>query len=187
MNMKTLFAPETIDYDGSQIRSLWAFRRFGLEGDSIVAFAGGCDIPPENIVDMEDIRAGARIFSRKMLHFIVEHFDRDLEKAVLRQRLLVCIARDALAPRRAGKDIRRDGDDLFVGDAKLSISIATLTGVSAKIHLGINIVSEGAPVKAIGLDDLGVDPSDFARTVLAAYDAEMDGIYRARTKVRGVE
>jgi hypothetical protein len=187
MIVKTLFAPETIDYDGSQIRSLWAYRRYGLEGDSIVAFTGACDIPAENMVDVEDLRAGAKIVSRKMLHFIVEHFDHDLEKAVLRQRLLATMARDILLEMCPQCPVRREGDDLFVDDAKLSISIATLTPVSAKIHLGLNIDGKGAPVKAIGLGELGVEPKDYAREVLDAYAGEMAGIYRARTKVRGVE
>ncbi len=187
MNVRTFFAPDRIDYDGSQICSLWAYRRFGIEGDCIVAFVGGCDIPRENIVDVEDLRAGARIFSREMLHFIVEHFDRDLEKAALRQRLLVAIARDALLERCTRHAPKRDGDDLFVGEAKLSISIATLTGVSSKIHFGINIDSRDTPVKTIGLNDLGVDAAGFTSEVLAVYAAEMAGVYRARTKVRGVE
>ena len=187
MNVNTLFVPETIDYDGSQIRSLWAYRRCGVEGDSIVAFIGGCDIPAENIVDVQDLRAGSKIFSRKMLHFIVEHFDRDLEKAVLRQRLLAAIARDALLGRCPQCALRRKGDDLFIDDAKLSISVATLTSVSSKIHLGLNIDSKGAPVKAAGLGDLGVDAKEYAHEVLQAYSEEMAGIYRARTKVRGVE
>ncbi len=186
-SIRTFFAPQPIDYDGSQIRSLWAYRQSGIEGDCIVAFIGGCDIPPENIVDVEDLRAGARIYSRKMLHFIAEHFDRDLEKAVLRQRLLAAIARDALLKRCAQRAPRREGDDLYVHDAKLSVSIATLTSVSAKIHLGLNIESEGTPVKTIGLDDLGVNAAELAKEVLEAYAAEMDGVYRARTKVRGVD
>lgn len=187
MEVKTLFVSETIDYDGGQIRSLWAYRRFGVEGDSIVAFVGGCDIPAENMVDVEDLRAGSRIFSRRMLHFIVEHFDCDLEKAVLRQRLLVAIARDILLAKCPGCGVERRGDDLFVNDAKLSISIATLTGVSSKVHLGLNVDSAGAPVKAIGLGDLRVDAAVYAREVLGAYADEMAGVYRARTKVRGVE
>jgi hypothetical protein len=187
MNVNTLFVPEAIDYDGSQIRSLWAYRRYGVEGDSIVAFVGACDIPPDNIVDVEDLRAGSRIFSSKMLHFIAEHFDRDLEKAVLRQRLLVAIARDALLARCPGCALIRKGDDLFIDDAKLSISVATLTSVSAKIHLGLNIDSKGTPVKAVGLNDLGVDAKEYAHEVLRSYSEEMGGICRARTKVRGVD
>jgi hypothetical protein len=117
-----------------------------------------------------------------MLHFIAEHFDLDLEKAVLRQRLLAAIVRDEL-----GGEVRRDGDDLFLGPGKLSISIATLTPVSSKIHFGINIERElHVDVETRGLKDLGVDPTDLARRVLAQYAAQIDGILDARTRVRGV-
>ncbi len=180
--MKTHAAPGRIDYDGTQIHSLWAYRTFGVQGDSLVSFQGGCEIPFDHMVDLEDVRRKSRIASPLMLHFIAEHFDMDLEKAVLRQRLLAAIVRDEL-----GGDVRRDGDDLFHGTGKLSISIATLTPVSSKIHFGINIERElHVDVETRGLKDLGVDPADLARRVLAQYAAQIDGILDARTRVRGV-
>ena len=180
--MKTHQATGRIDYDGTQIHSLWAYRTFGVQGDSLVAFQGGCDIPFPNMVDLEDVLAKSRIASPLMLHFIAEHFDLDLEKAVLRQRLLAAIVRDEL-----GGEVRRDGDDLFLGPGKLSISIATLTPVSSKIHFGINIeraLDVGVETRA--LQDLRVDATDLARRVLAQYAAQIDGIHDARTRVRGV-
>jgi hypothetical protein len=180
--MKTHLAPGRVDYDGTQIHSLWAYRTFGVQGDSLVAFQGRCDIPFANMVDLEDVRAKSRIASPLMLHFIAEHFDLDLEKAVLRQRLLAAIVRDEL-----GGEVRRDGDDLFLGPGKLSISIATLTPVSSKIHFGINIeraLDVGVETRALG--DLRVDATDLAKRVLAQYAAQIDGIHDARTRVRGV-
>jgi hypothetical protein len=180
--MRAHLAPGLLVYDGTQIHSLWAYRTYGVQGDSIVAFQGGCDIPFTNMVDLEDVRAKSRIASPLMLHFICEHFDLDLEKAVLRQRLLAAIVRDLL-----GGEVRRDGDDLFVGSGKLSISIATLTPVSSKIHFGINIERElHVDVETRGLKDLGVDATDLARGVLEQYVAQIDGIHHARTRVRGV-
>lgn len=180
--MKTLLADRPIDYDGTQIHSLWAYRTFGLQGDSLVAFQGACAIPFENMVDLEDVRARSRIASPRMLHFIAEHFDRDLEKAVLRQRLLAALVQEELGPQT-----RRDGDDLFLGPGKLSISIATLTPVSSKIHFGINIVRAtdvGVETRALG--DLGAEPAALAGRVLARYAQEMAGVLDARTRVRGV-
>ncbi len=180
--MKTHLAAGRIDYDGTQIHSLWAYRTFGIQGDSIVAFQGACDVAPERMVDLEDVRAGARIAGEAMLHFIVEHFDRDLEKAVLRQRLLAALVRDAL-----GGDVRREGDDLFLGPGKLSISIATLTPVSSKIHFGINVRrAEGVGVETRALADLGAEPEALARRILERYAAEQAGVLDARTRVRGV-
>ena len=180
--MKAHFARERIDYDGTQIHSLWAYRAFGVQGDSIVAFQGGCSIPFDNMVDLEDVRSKSRIASPLMLHFIVEHFDLDLEKAVLRQLLLSTIVRDELGPQ-----VRREGDDLFLGPGKLSISIATRTPVSSKIHFGINIeraLDVGVETRA--LKDLNVDPAALAKRVLDRYVSEMEGIADARTRVRGV-
>ena len=180
--MKTRFIGRRIDYDGTQIRSLWAYREFGIQGDSIVAFRGACEVPRENMVDLEDARAGARIAGPDMLHFIVEHFDGDLEKAVLRQRLLAAIAASEL-----GRRVRREGDDLFAGRGKLSISIAAATPVSVKIHFAVNVRrARGVGVETRGLEDLGADPKRLARRVLDRYAAEMAGILDARTRARGV-
>jgi len=180
--VKVHWADGRIDYDGTQIQSLWAYRSFGVQGDSIVAFAGGCEVPFSNMVDLEDVRARSRIASPLMLHFIVEHFDLDLEKAVLRQRVLAVVAKDLLP---AG--VIREGDDLFVSGGKLSISIATLTPVSSKIHFGINIeraLDVGVETRA--LKDLGVEATSYARAVMERFAAEMHGVLDARTRVRGV-
>ena len=183
--MKTLFIPQTIAYTGEQLSALWAYMNFNVQGDSVVAFSGPCEIPFAHMVDGEDVKDRSRISSRHMLHFIAEHFDLDLEKAVLRQRLLATIVRDVLVEWRPKAKIRREGDDLYEGCRKLSISIATLSPVSSLIHFGINVVSTGAPVPAKGLADYGLAPRLFAQEVMRRYAAEMDSILAATTKVRG--
>ncbi len=177
--------PEPVLYDGTPLESLWTYKRLHIAGDSIVAFAGACDIPPEKIVDLEDKLDGSRIYSPRMLHFIAEHFELELEKGVWRQRLLAAIARDLLAE-RTGAKIVRQGDDLFDGDKKLSVSIATLTPVSTKIHFGINIDTTGTPVPTKGFADYDVEPEPFAKTLMEAYAAECGSIRAARCKVRGI-
>ena len=180
--MKIHWADGRIDYDGTQIHSLWAYRAFGVQGDSVVAFIGGCDIPFANMVDLEDVRAKSRIASPLMLHFIAEHFDGDLETAVLRQRVLAVVAKDLLPP-----GVTREGDDLFVSGGKLSISIATRTPVSSKIHFGINVErATDVGVETRSLRDRGVEPTSYARAVMQRFAAEMDGVLDARTRVRGV-
>jgi hypothetical protein len=57
--IQTYFYDGEETYDGRQLSSLWAFRRFGLQGDSIVAFAGPCRVAGEALVDVADARAGA--------------------------------------------------------------------------------------------------------------------------------
>ncbi|TDA69816.1 MAG: DUF366 family protein [Clostridia bacterium] len=185
--MKTYWHPERISYDGCQLRSLWAFRAFGLQGDSLVSFAGPCQVGVEALVDVADALARAPIYSQDMLHFIAEHFSLDLEKTVLRQRLLMVIIKELLE-QTVGVRLVRSGDDLYYQGRKLSVSIATLSPVSTLIHAGLNIVPEGTPVPAAGLVEMGLkNIPGFAQAVLAAYAAETEGIYLARCKVRGVE
>jgi len=175
---------EEIAYTGEQLRSLWIYRTFGIEGDAIVAFSGPCEVSGEALVDQVDASANDSIRAAQMMHLIVEHFDGDLNHAILRQRLLVCLAAEALRGDVAG--LRREGDDLFVGEGKLSVSIATVSPVSTLIHLGVNIDPTGAPVQACGLRELGVDPWRFAEGLVAAYAAETERMARARCTVRGV-
>lgn len=185
--VKTYWHPERMSYDGHQLRSLWAFRTFGLQGDSLVSFAGPCRVEVNSLVDVADALNQVPIYSQDMLHFIVEHFSLDLEKTVLRQRLLMVIVKELLEE-TAGVRLVRRGDDLYYQGRKLSVSIATLSPVSTLIHAGLNIVPEGAPVSAAGLEEMGLeDIPGVALAILGAYAAETEGIYLARCKVRGVE
>lgn len=176
---------EKLKYTGHQLSSLWAYRNFGLQGDSIVCFRGPCNIEPTEMVDVEDVLDGSSIYGPDMLHFIVEHFGERLEAGVLRQRLLIAIIKDLLAH----PELVRDGDDLYWADRKLSISIATASPVSVMIHAALNIVSEGTPVKAAGLYDLGYSDSgvgELGSKVCHLYAGEMNSVRMACCKVRGV-
>lgn len=185
--MKYHVAEETIAYTGEQLHSNFALTVFGILGDSIVAFCGPCDVRKDKIVDIEDLRAGNRIYSERMLHFIVEHHDTGLEKNVLRQIMLVNIIKDSINARLGGLVVRREHTDLYDGDAKLSVSVATASPVSSLIHFGINISSANTPVKTRGLDDYRIAPADLARRVVEEYARDTDRLYTARCKVKWVE
>ncbi len=181
------FISETITYDGTQLSSHWAFRSMGLLGDSIVSFRGPCRVMLAEMVDLEDVRKNAPIFSHNMLHFIVEHFDMDLGKTILRQRMLIAIIKDILWESHRA-EFTRSGDDLYAGEKKLSVSIATLTPVSTMIHTGLNILSKDTPVKTVGLADLGLQEEEIeslGKLICSRYTKEMDEIGMARCKVRG--
>lgn len=185
--MKTLFVEREIVYSGEQLRSRWIEEEFGLEGDAAVAFVGGCDVERKWMVDLEDLAAGSEIRADRMLHFIAEHFDADIERAALRQRLLAALAAELLNEMGTKGKVERRGDDLYVGDGKLSVSIATVSPRSGLIHFGANITGAGVPVKAASLNDLGVEPIVFAQKLLEGYAREMGEIERATKKVRFVK
>jgi hypothetical protein len=68
--------------------------------------------------------------------------------------------------------VKRKASDLFVGERKLSVSVATASASSSKVHLGLNITSKGVPdgVKAIGLAELGInDALTLAKTIATTY------------------
>lgn len=183
------FIEETITYDGTQLSSLWAFRNYGIQGDSIVSFRGPCRVELSEMVDQEDVRKKAPIYSTDMLHFLIEHFDLDLEKTIVRQRLLIAIIKDIIH-KNTGVNLCRKGDDLFLEERKLSVSIATLTPVSTMIHTGLNVSSKDTPVPAVGLADLGLRETEvplLGVSICSEYAGEFGEIRMARCKVRGVK
>lgn len=181
---KTHWTDESITYDGSQLRPHWILERFGIADDAIVAFLGPCDVDFGHMIDVEDRLASSRIASKYMLHFIIEHFDSGLDVAVLRQRLLMARMAQCLNRRMGALVVRRDGSDLYDGDRKLTVSIATASPVSMLIHAGINVISEGTPVPTRGLADYDIDPREFGQEMLLAYAGEIASARHARCKAR---
>ena len=184
--MKTKFIDKEIKYIGSQLAPHWIYKNFNIQGDAIVAFIGECEVKLTEMVDIEDVINNEPIYSKYMLSFISEQFGIGLIEGVLRQRLLITIIKELLEAR--GIFVVRNGDDLMINDRKLSVSIATKSITSVLIHTGLNILSEGAPVKAAGLEsELGIkDVREFALEVMDRYAAELTDIVLASTKVRGV-
>lgn len=182
--MKFKFSDEQENYDGSQLVSLRNYLKFGMLGDSILAWIGACDVSVEHMVDGEDLLAKAEIRGSKMLHFIIEKFDCDLLGAVALQRLFASVVKDEIAV--TGTVLRRAGDDLYLDDRKLSISIATVSPANALIHFAVNISNAGTPVKTLSLEDLKIEPKAFALRVMEKFSLEISAIIEATQKVRWV-
>lgn len=185
-----VIADRQINYDGRQLAPHWIYRQFDLLGDAVVAFVGQCRVDLGEMVDIEDVKNEAPIFSPLMLHVIAEFFAGDLHLTVYRQRLLVIIAKELLE-RQTDRRITRMGDDLYVPrldgqPGKLSVSIATTSTTSTLIHTGFNVLTEGTPVPTTGLTELGLEPLPFAHELLSCYADEIHDIWIARCKVRPV-
>lgn len=184
--MHAQWLPHPIHYDGSQLRAHWIYEQTGLVGDSIVAFVGGARVEAAHMVDLEDRARQAWIASEQMLHVIIEHFQFALTPTVMLQHLFVALVADALRARVPDCVVRRCGNDLFDGEAKLSVSVATASPVSTLIHFGINLLSVNTPVVTRGLAEYGIEPRPFAAELLRAYPQEVAAILHARAKVKSV-
>ena len=148
--MKYLKLKEKMLYDGSQIEPQWAFRKFKIKDSNIVSWIGPMDIHPDNIIDYED--HDKEIKGDELLHFIIEHFDcqpANIRLCYHRQRLFIMIVKNNLE--KMGLKTLREGDDLYYlkdeskEGYKLSVSIATSSNNSMKIHFAMNITSKGTP------------------------------------------
>jgi uncharacterized protein len=217
--MKTKLLEYKEKYTGDQLHSLFSYISEGLSGDSIVAWIGPCEVHFDQMVDGEDLRAGASIRGGEMLHFIVEKFHQQIFAGVCLQRLLTAIAldllRDMLIAKLSAKKsdtllgriseklndssashvdlnllpaLRRDGDDIFVNDGKLSISIATVSPMSTLIHFALNCTNEGTPedVETAAFDELGIDPKIYATKLMELFAKEVSEIEFATCKVKWV-
>lgn len=182
--MRTHWIDEIVAYDGAQLRAHWAMARTGVVGDVLVGFRGPCRVADAEIADLADVD-GPGIAGDDMVHVLWEAFAHpDLLLAVHRQRLLAAQARELLAELAPAVEVVRDGDDLWVGDGKLSISIATVSPVSSLVHFAVNATPGGAPVRTATLRDLGVEPAAFGQELLLRAAAEQQSIAEARAKVR---
>lgn len=181
---------ENLLYDGSPVEPFWAFKEFKTKGSSIIAWIGPMNIKSEQLIDYED--TGLQIKSDEMVHFIVEHFDvqpADIRTCYHRQRLFVLIVKDALA--ELGIETKRSGDDIYFKDKKLSVSIATCSNSSMKIHFGMNVHDKGTPkdIETIGLleckEDMDLKEIHVLMDTLAeSYINEIQSIEEDITKTR---
>jgi len=183
--LKILVADREIKYTGKELTPHWIYRNFDLRGDAAVAFVGPAQVDVDDMVDLTNVKEQGYISSPSMLNFIIEHFSTDLELAVYRQRLFLTCIKEELELFEV--PVARVGDNLYINRKKLSVSIATCSTVSTLIHVGLNITTEGTPVKTAGLEEIGIkDVKSFAQNVLRRYQNELELIYLARCKVRGI-
>jgi hypothetical protein len=181
------YSDKKLTYTGKELSSLFIFHKFNLQGDALVSFQGECDVKLPEMVDQQDVKANAPIYSPLMLHFLGEFFGDDLKCAVTRQRLLMATILEILqnsAPRIPWK---RTGDDIYVKEKKVSVSIATASPVSTLLHTGLNIISKNTPVPAFGLNDAELNPEKMALEILERFQKEMEEIELARCKVKWVK
>ena len=183
--MNIVILKQSLDYDGLQLSTTFVDEHAPDSRDALVAFQGVADVSIEHMVDLDDVEAGEGIYSPAMAHVIIEHRGLDLAEGVWRQRLLMRLGADWIAA-RAGVHVEVRGDDLYVGDGKLSVSIATRSPRSVLIHAGVNIQTEGTPVKTAGLRDLRIRATDLLRDWSRLYADEVTSVEHALGKVRSV-
>lgn len=182
--MHSLWIEKEFNYDGSQLRPLFAYENYQLLGESIVAWQGPCNVANEFMKDGEDLFAGESIASHKMLHFIVELFEKDMFSLVSFQRLIASLCMQEILKLKPNVKIHRKGDDLYINsDSKLSISIASKGSISGMIHFAVNITNDGTPVKTACLEDLQIPAKDFAHGLMSSVQEEYISVVQAGKKV----
>jgi uncharacterized protein len=180
--LETRFLDQPQNYDGTQLAPHWIYRNSGIQGNALVAFTGEAEVSLDHLVDLEDVRKKAPIYSPAMLHFIGEWFIDSLDQGILLQHLFTSAAYEHLWEVGV-RDLAKRGNDLFFKDRKLSVSVATKSSISVLMHTGLNIRSEGTPIPTSCLSELGLDPKAFAVAVLNRFQSDSAIWAKARVKV----
>ncbi|RZA04613.1 MAG: DUF366 family protein [Proteobacteria bacterium] len=188
MSLFTKVLPGEIAYSGHELSPHWIAKQTGVFASSIVAFRGPCDVATGEMVDMEDRLQELRIEAKEMVHFLGEWFEGDLNLAIARQLLFIAGFGEILGTLLpSGLRLHRKGNDLYVlGEGeprKLSVSIVTTTPVSSLFHFGVNVDASGAPVRAVGLNELGIDVDALVKQTLELWAREWASMAKARCKV----
>ncbi len=182
--ISTKFLTKEFTYTGPQLRSLFLYEH-GLKGDGILSWIGPCDVKTTDLVDAKERIKNDFIKSKKMIHFLCEFFHKDIFFGICVQRIMAEIVIDVLVS-LTDRSFVRKGDDIYCDGKKLNVSIATVSPLSSLIHFGVNVDFKGAPVRAIGLKDLNVDPVAFITLCLKKIEEELKDIYQASFKVTSV-
>lgn len=169
-------------YDGLQLAPHWIYKNTGLQGNALIAFIGPADVTLDHMVDQEDVLKKAPIYSPKMLHFLAEWFIDSLDQGVLLQHLFTSELYECLLERGIPK-MRKRGNDIYYDERKMSVSIATRSGVSVLMHSALNIETDGTPIPTSGLNELGIDAQTFAAEVLKRFSTQSKIWAAARVKV----
>ncbi len=182
-------------FDGSQLQPEWTDHRFGKGVEAIIAFIG----PFRPAADLLTPFRGSQLFQeRRLLHLVVRHVHRDIEKLRLQQRLLLDVAKDKLNHRlpgdpgredRADKDIARKdivhkdvaqtnivqrwGPDLCRGSEHLSVSIIRMTATGGLIYLGLREPGDVETSPARTRSGKKVDLLELARAIMDQYIFEV--------------
>ena len=174
-----------VPYTGRELSGRWVRAHTRQDGDTAALFVGECHVATEDLVDNDDRDAGATIDAARMLQVVLMHPGCELRAGVLRQRLLACILCESLTSR--GVEMDRQGDDVYVEGRKLTVSIAAPSGDDCLIHMGVNVDPTGAPVAAVGLDELGICAHELGDELMTRYAQELATAAYAETKVREVD
>lgn len=185
-------------YDGSQLSSQYASQNYDIIGNSILIFRGGMKLSPKEMVDIKDIQreshlADILISSSDSLHFIIEEFDiqpPNMEVEYYRLRILTQVVIELLQSK--GLKVTRHGTDIFIGEKKLNVGIASISVSSAKIHFGINISCEGFPnhVNATCLSENDITEEDIhelAESIAERYILEINKVKEDVAKTKYIQ
>ena len=182
MLLQTQFVEAPTKYDGLQLQPHWIYKHTGVLGNALIAFIGEADVAIDHMVDQEDVKKNAPIYSPKMIHFLGEFFIDSLDQGVLLQHLLACDCYEYLWEQGV-KGLSKRGNDIYCNGRKMSVSIATRSGVSVLVHTALNIETEGTPIPTSGLKEVGIDARKFGEAILERFSAGTRVWTAARAKV----
>lgn len=141
-------------YKGNELLPGWERLNYNIRGNSLIYWISPTDVSVEFMKDVDDVRENLSIKSDSMLHFVFTYYtSNDATWAVFAQRLLTKHIVEYVRAHLGSSVVRVDGNDVFIGGRKFSVSIAGVSSGLVKFHFGINVESKGAPIPVSSLSD----------------------------------
>lgn len=141
-------------YKGNELLPGWERLNYNIRGNSLIYWISPTDVSVEFMKDVDDVRENLSIKSDSMLHFVFTYYtSNDATWAVFAQRLLTKHIVEYVRTHLGSSVVRVDGNDVFIGGRKFSVSIAGVSSGLVKFHFGINVESKGAPIPVSSLSD----------------------------------
>ena len=110
-SLNRAISEEKITYDGTQLRPHWILEQFDIQGHAMVAFEGPAEVTLDHMVDIEDVKKKAPIYSPLMLHFLGEWFIDSLDTGILLQHLFIAEIYESLFEKGI-QNLQRKGNDI---------------------------------------------------------------------------
>ena len=82
-SLSTQFLTKPLSYRGLELKPHWIYENTGIMGNTLIAFKGPCEVTLDHMVDLEDVKKKAPIYSPEMVHFLGEWFIDSLEQGIL--------------------------------------------------------------------------------------------------------
>lgn len=168
--IKNYYIAADFDYDIALLKSGWAKKNFQIENDSLVSFQGIYKHSPK-IKPLDHQDSQPFFNSQKLLNFVIEHRRIHLREMLLRRHIFFEIICKTL-----GNDSKIIDNTIMLNKHRLSTTHIASNLRASMCHIGFLLRNDQENPQLLALDQLDINPKNFAITVMQKYCKSMNDI-----------